>query len=327
MTEQDAGIYPHLELDADPAAVLQLAAAVGTEPGGAVVVADLAIGADAHGVGAGVGVVDEEGPADLTGEGEVDRLGGHRRGREGACDYDCKCLVRWVLRMERKSAGPATGVRAGSGGGTGRTPGRNAERASARTPRRFRLRFRRGSGAGSHSPPGGRGYNDSMAEPTPIPFDTHRFVKRMTEAGMPAVQAEALADEQAALLGSQVATKADFAELAARHDTLATRDDVAEVVGQVEILAARQDTVATKEDFAELAGRLDTVSARQDTLATKEDVAELAGRQDAFATKEDVAELRTDLEVLKAKFGLVVWLISSIGGGVVFLVVRSIWTG
>ena len=69
------------------------------------------------------------------------------------------------------------------------------------------------------------------------------------------------------------------------------------------------------------------MSARQDTLATKEDVAELAGRQDAFATEEDVAELRTDVEVLKANFGLMVWLISSIGGGVVFLVVRSIWTG
>ena len=52
-----------------------------------------------------------------------------------------------------------------------------------------------------------------MARPNPIPFDTHRFVKRMTEAGMPASQAEALADEQVALLNSQLATKQDFAEL------------------------------------------------------------------------------------------------------------------
>ena len=43
-----------------------------------------------------------------------------------------------------------------------------------------------------------------MARPNPIPFDTHRFVKRMTEAGMPAAQAEALADEQVALLNSDI---------------------------------------------------------------------------------------------------------------------------
>ena len=68
-----------------------------------------------------------------------------------------------------------------------------------------------------------------MVQPNPIPFDTHRFVKRMTEAGMPAAQAEALADEQVALLNSQLATKQDFAGLAARQETLATKEDVAEL--------------------------------------------------------------------------------------------------
>ena len=32
-----------------------------------------------------------------------------------------------------------------------------------------------------------------MSPPDPIPFDTHRFVKRFTDKGMPAGQAEVLA--------------------------------------------------------------------------------------------------------------------------------------
>lgn len=43
-----------------------------------------------------------------------------------------------------------------------------------------------------------------------IAFDTHAFVKRLTAAGMPQQQAEALADEQAKLLETQIATKDDL---------------------------------------------------------------------------------------------------------------------
>ena len=143
-----------------------------------------------------------------------------------------------------------------------------------------------------------------MARPHPIPFDTHRFVKRMTEAGMPAAQAEALADEQVALLNSELATKQDFADLAARLD----------------VIAARQDGFVTKEDVADLA-------ARQDGLATKESVADLAARQETLATKAEVAKLRTEVAVLRARLGLMLWIISSVGGGVAFLVVRTVWTG
>ena len=44
-------------------------------------------------------------------------------------------------------------------------------------------------------------------------FDTHRFVKRMTEAGMAEPTAEALADEQMALINGELATKRDIAEV------------------------------------------------------------------------------------------------------------------
>ena len=43
-----------------------------------------------------------------------------------------------------------------------------------------------------------------------ITFDTHSFVKRLTAAGMPEPQAEVLAEEQARLIETQLATKADL---------------------------------------------------------------------------------------------------------------------
>ena len=43
-----------------------------------------------------------------------------------------------------------------------------------------------------------------------IPFDSHAFVKRLTGAGMPEDQAEILAEEQAKLIETQLATKTDI---------------------------------------------------------------------------------------------------------------------
>lgn len=43
-----------------------------------------------------------------------------------------------------------------------------------------------------------------------IAFDTHRFIKRLTQTGFTEQQAEALADEQVSLLDSNLATKADL---------------------------------------------------------------------------------------------------------------------
>ena len=48
-----------------------------------------------------------------------------------------------------------------------------------------------------------------------IAFDTHRFVKRLTESGFTEKQAETLADEHVALLNSNLATKADLASVKA----------------------------------------------------------------------------------------------------------------
>lgn len=51
-------------------------------------------------------------------------------------------------------------------------------------------------------------------------FDTHAFVKELTDAGMPEAQAEVLVRRQARLTDEQLATKRDLKELELRlkHD-------------------------------------------------------------------------------------------------------------
>ena len=53
-----------------------------------------------------------------------------------------------------------------------------------------------------------------------IIFDTHAFVKELTQAGMPEEQAEVLARSQATLIDEKLATKQDLKELELRlkHD-------------------------------------------------------------------------------------------------------------
>ena len=53
-----------------------------------------------------------------------------------------------------------------------------------------------------------------------LTFDTHAFVKELTQAGMPEAQAEVLAHSQATLIDEKLATKQDLKELGARlrHD-------------------------------------------------------------------------------------------------------------
>ena len=57
-----------------------------------------------------------------------------------------------------------------------------------------------------------------------LAFDTHKFVKDLTKAGMPDTQAEALANHYASLLTDRLATK---------DDLLALRKDLE---GQIQIL-------------------------------------------------------------------------------------------
>ncbi|MDE0459927.1 MAG: DUF1640 domain-containing protein [Chromatiales bacterium] len=62
-----------------------------------------------------------------------------------------------------------------------------------------------------------------------IAFDTHRFVKRLTDCGFTEQQAETLADEHVALLNANLATKADIA---------AVKADIAKVEAKIETVKA-----------------------------------------------------------------------------------------
>ena len=57
-----------------------------------------------------------------------------------------------------------------------------------------------------------------------IAFDTHRFVKHLTQKGFTQEQAEALAEEQVNLINGNLATKSDLAAL--RTDLAALRADL-----------------------------------------------------------------------------------------------------
>ena len=128
-----------------------------------------------------------------------------------------------------------------------------------------------------------------MSRPDSIPFDTHRFVKRLTEAGMPTCQAEVLADEQVTLLDTHLATRQDIVPL---------KQDVA---------VLKQDMVAVKQDVAVL---------KQDMVAVKQDV---------IVLKQDVTVLKQDVAVLKAELLMVKWLVSGVGFGMIALLLKTFW--
>ena len=70
-----------------------------------------------------------------------------------------------------------------------------------------------------------------------IAFDTHRFVKHLTENGFTEQQAEVLVDEQVQLLNSNLATQADIAAIHQEIDAL--RQET-----KANIEALRQETKA-----------------------------------------------------------------------------------
>ena len=80
-----------------------------------------------------------------------------------------------------------------------------------------------------------------------IAFDTHRFVKRLTESGFTEKQAETLAEEHVALLNTNLATKTDVAAIKADIARVEAGMDALRQETKANIEALRQETRASIE--------------------------------------------------------------------------------
>ncbi|MYG51127.1 MAG: DUF1640 domain-containing protein, partial [Rhodospirillaceae bacterium] len=103
-----------------------------------------------------------------------------------------------------------------------------------------------------------------------IAFDTHRFVKRLTESGFTERQAETLAEEHVALLNANLATKADAAAL---------KTDIAQVEATLKADIAQVEA-ALKADIAQVEAALKTEIAQVEA-ALKTDIAQVGARIEA----------------------------------------------
>ena len=81
-----------------------------------------------------------------------------------------------------------------------------------------------------------------------IAFDTHRFVKHLTENGFTEQQAEALADEQVHLLNTNLATQADIAAIHQDIDALRQETKVSLAGVQRDIATIHQDIDALRQE-------------------------------------------------------------------------------
>ena len=116
---------------------------------------------------------------------------------------------------------------------------------------------------------------------TTLIFDTHAFVKELTQAGMSEEQAEVLAQSQAALIAEKLATKQDLKEL-----EVGLKRDIKEL--EVGLKRDMKEMEANlKRDMKEMETRL-----KQDSKKLERDIKELELR-----LKRDMQELKHDMTV------------------------------
>ena len=135
-----------------------------------------------------------------------------------------------------------------------------------------------------------------------IAFDTHRFVKHLTENGFTEQQAEVLADEQVQLLNTNLATQADVA--AVHQDIDALRQET-----KTSIAGVQRDIAGVQRDIEVL---------RQET---KTSIAGVQREIEALrlGTRADMADIKSDLlkwmmGALIAQGGVIVALLKLLPG-------------
>lgn len=117
-----------------------------------------------------------------------------------------------------------------------------------------------------------------------VAFDTHRFIKHLTQEGFTLGQAEALAEEQVNLINSNLATKADIAEIT---------ENIAGIEAALKADIARFEATL-KADIIAIEAALKT-----DITATNANIATIEA-----TLKADMAALKVDL--LKWMFGALI---------------------
>ena len=137
-----------------------------------------------------------------------------------------------------------------------------------------------------------------------VAFDTHRYVKRLTDCGFSEQQAETLAEEHVALLDANLATKTDLARIEARIAQVEAGMDALRQETRAEIMkveagmdALRQETRA---EIAKVEARIAQVDAAVETLRQET-------RAGIEAAKADL--LRWLFGALIAQGGLIVALV------------------
>ena len=88
-----------------------------------------------------------------------------------------------------------------------------------------------------------------------IAFDTHRFVKRLTDCGFTEQQAETLADEHVALLNANLAIKADIEGIKAGIARIEAGMDALRQETQAGFETLRQQT---RTDIARIEARIES---------------------------------------------------------------------
>ena len=117
-------------------------------------------------------------------------------------------------------------------------------------------------------------------------FDTHAFVKRLTQAGMDEQQAEALVECQAQLINDSLATKKDIEEV---------KRDIEEVKRDIE--GVKRDIEEVKKDIQEV--KRDIQEVKLDIQEVKKDIEALR-----LETKKDIATLKTDMQKMELRLTL-----------------------
>ncbi len=162
-----------------------------------------------------------------------------------------------------------------------------------------------------------RRYDQAM--PEAIAFDTHRFVKRLTDSGFTERQAETLAEEHVALLNGNLATRTDVAKVEAKIEELrrGTKADIAKVEAKVEELRRE-----TRADIAKVEAKVEEL--RRETRA---DIAKVEAKVEELRreTKADIAkvEAKVEAKIESSKAELLKWMVGALvaqGGLIVALV-------